>query len=151
MPSIRWFPLQIRAFHPSTYLFFKSRKQISPYLPMPALSGEITVCLAEAAGSSHSLPDFCFSNVLLLPLGTREMWNPAAVGPGGLVAPSLPAHDSRPGCFVVCRSEDQIFLERTRALLFFCCLFVVVVLSCQFSNKFFVLSFNTDLHYLHGA
>ena len=39
MPSIRWFPLQIiEYFTPQPMLFFKSRKQISPYLPMPALS-----------------------------------------------------------------------------------------------------------------
>ena len=39
MPSIRWFPLQIiEYFTPQPMLFLKSRKQISPYLPMPALS-----------------------------------------------------------------------------------------------------------------
>lgn len=67
------------------------------------------------------------------------------------MAPSLPAHSSRPGCFVVCRSEDQIFLERTRALLLF--VVCLLLLFCLVNSRinFLFLSFNTDLHYLHGA
>lgn len=63
-----------RVFHPSTYAFFKKSKTNFPLSSDASPErGEITVCLVEAAGSTHPLPDFCFPNVLLLPLWAREM------------------------------------------------------------------------------
>lgn len=73
MPSNRRFPRQTRGFPPLNLSFKKIPKNF-PYLPMQTPERrEITACLAEAAGTTHPLPDFCFSNVLLLPPWAGEM------------------------------------------------------------------------------
>ena len=129
MFSKRWSPLQIRGFSPS--IKKKINNQIFPDLPMQAQSaGRSRPAWRTLQG--RLVPDFCFSNLLLL-----APW--AAVGPNGLVSP--PARNSQPRWFCSVSFGGPNLLERTRALWLF----------CQFPNKFLVLSLNTDLHYFHRA
>lgn len=68
---------------------------------------------------------------------------PAKAGPHGVVAPA-----GWPEISATWWLNNVVwgpnFLEGTRALLLY--LYVCARVPCQFPNKFFVFSFNTDLH-----